>query len=70
MYIRIKQCFIHKKFHNNKLTQKIGSERKLKTNSNPVLPGRHAQSRASLTANQGVAGSSPGPATYFRGDLS
>ena len=29
-----------------------------------------AQSGASLTANQGVAGSSPGPATYFRGDLS
>ena len=24
-----------------------------------------AQSGASLTANQGVAGSSPGPATYF-----
>ena len=29
-----------------------------------------AQSGASLTANQGVAGSSPGLATYFRGDLS
>ena len=28
------------------------------------------QSGVSLTANQGVAGSSPGPATYFRGDLS
>ena len=24
----------------------------------------------SLTANQGVAGSNPGPATYFRGNLS
>ena len=34
------------------------------------LPGRLAQSGASLTANQRVAGSSPGPATYFRGDLS
>ena len=28
--------------------------------------GRLAQSEASLTANQGVAGSSPGPATFFR----
>ena len=34
------------------------------------MPGRLAQPGASLTANQGVAGSSPGPATYFRGDLS
>ena len=34
------------------------------------LPGRLAQSGASLTVNQGFAGSSPGPATYFRGDLS
>ena len=33
-------------------------------------PGRLAQLRASLTANQGVVGSSPRPATYFRGDLS
>ena len=31
--------------------------------------GHIAQSEASLTANQGVAGSIPGPATYFRGDL-
>ena len=30
-------------------------------------PGRLAQSGASRTANQGTAGSSPGPATYFRG---
>ena len=30
-----------------------------------VSPGRLAQSGASLTANQGVAGSSPGPATFF-----
>ena len=29
-------------------------------------PGRLAQLGASLTANQGVAGSSPGPATFFR----
>ena len=29
-------------------------------------PGRLAQSGASLTANQGVAGSSPDPATFFR----
>ena len=28
------------------------------------------RSGASVSANQGVAGSSPGPATYFRGDLS
>ena len=33
------------------------------------LPGRLAQSWASLTANQGVAGSNPGPATFFRWDL-
>ena len=32
--------------------------------------GRLAQSGASLTANQGVAGSSPCPATYVRADLS
>ena len=34
-----------------------------------LLPYRLAQSGASLTANQGVAGSSPGPATFFRWDL-
>ena len=43
-------------------------------NRNPTATvkdrGRLAQSGASLTANQGVAGSSPGLATYFRGDLS
>ena len=33
-------------------------------------PGHLAQSGASLAANQGVAGSSPGPGTYFRWDLS
>ena len=33
------------------------------------LSGRLVQSVASLTANQGVAGSSPGSTTYFRGDL-
>ena len=33
-------------------------------------PGRLAQSGASLTANPGVDGSSPGPATYFREYLS
>ena len=33
-------------------------------------PGRLAQSGASLTMNPGVAGSSPGQALYFRGDLS
>ena len=30
---------------------------------------RLVQLGASLTTNQGVASSSPGPATYFRGDL-
>ena len=29
-------------------------------------PGRLAQSGTSLTTNQGVTGSSPGPATFFR----
>ena len=29
-----------------------------------------AQSEVSLTANQGFASWNPGPATYFRGDLS
>ena len=33
-------------------------------------PGRLAQSGGSLTADQGVAGSIPGTATYFRGALS
>ena len=33
------------------------------------MPGHLAQPGASLTANQGVAGSSPGPATFFRWDL-
>ena len=33
-------------------------------------PGRLTQSGARLTVNQWVAGSSPGPATYFHGDLS
>ena len=33
-------------------------------------PGRLARSKASLFANQGVAGSSPCLATYFRGDVS
>ena len=37
--------------------------------SSNVKSGRLAQSGASVTANQEVAGSSPGPATYFRGDL-
>ena len=32
-------------------------------------PGRLAQSGASLTANQGVAGSSPGLPTFFGWDL-
>ena len=32
-------------------------------------PGCLAQSGASLTANQGIAGSNPGPATFFRSDL-
>ena len=32
-------------------------------------PGCIAQLGASLTVNQGVAGSSPGPATFFRWDL-
>ena len=32
-------------------------------------PGRLAQSVAYLTANQGIAGSSSGPATFFRWDL-
>ena len=32
-------------------------------------PGRLAQSGESLTANQGVAVSSPGPATFFRWNL-
>ena len=36
--------------------------------SHMTLPGHLGQSGASLTANQGVAGSSPGPATYFCGD--
>ena len=39
-------------------------------NEEKYMPGHLAQSGASLTANQGVAGSSPGPATYFHGDLS
>ena len=34
-----------------------------------IGPGRLAQSGASLTANQGVAVSSPCPSTYFCGDL-
>ena len=34
-----------------------------------IQAGPLAQSGASLTANQGVAGSNPGPATFFRGDL-
>ena len=33
-------------------------------------PGRTARSKASLFANQGDVGSSPGLATYFRGDVS
>ena len=33
------------------------------------LPDRLAQSGASLTANQGVVGSSPGTATFFLCDL-
>ena len=33
---------------------------------NMLKPGRLAQSGASLTANQGVAGLSPGLATFFR----
>ena len=33
-------------------------------------PGRQAWSKASLFANQGVAGSSPGLATYFCEDVS
>ena len=36
----------------------------------PVYLDHIAQSGASLTANQGVAGSSPGPAAYFCGYLS
>ena len=33
-------------------------------------PGRLTRSKASLFANQGVTGSSPGLATYFCGDVS
>ena len=31
-----------------------------------LMPGHLAQSGASLTMNQGIAGSSPGPPTFFR----
>ena len=48
----------------------LGRLRNIGTLTNPTYPpsqpGCQAQSGAIMSANQGVAGSIPGPATFFR----